>query len=418
MTAPPLESSRINSFSRACVHGKERAIARAWSALVRNGVPLIEAIPGNRDDVLVTFVWRPAHAGRAASVFTTAAESTREGAAMRLIPRAGVWYRSLQLSRSVRACYRFSPRPFPGWDADDRELGRYMQSLRPDPLNARRFVLPKSPDDPDTLDTLSVIELPGAAAQRWLRTPPSPTYHEEHHRLSSRFLPGERSVWVNLPAEFDPSRRRYHLLVVFDGLLCRQAIPVPTIVENLVRARRIGPTVVALVGNGPHARFPELGGNPRFVEFLGRELVPWLVRKYRLSVDARKVVLAGSSLGGLTAAYAALRYPRLFGNVLAQSGSFPWPCADARGRRTSLMDLYARSPKLPLRFYLDTGKLETTAIPEWGGVSQLAGVRHMRDVLVAKGYPVTYAEFDGGHDYVCWASTFADGLLSLLGRLV
>jgi enterochelin esterase-like enzyme len=37
-------------------------------------------------------------------------------------------------------------------------------------------------------------------------------------------------------------------------------------------------------------------------------------------------------------------------------------------------------------------------------------------VLVLKGYPVTYCEFDGGHDYLCWRGSFADDLLSLIGQ--
>lgn len=41
--------------------------------------------------------------------------------------------------------------------------------------------------------------------------------------------------------------------------------------------------------------------------------------------------------------------------------------------------------------------------------------RHLRDVLGLKGYEVHYAEFNGGHDYICWRGSFADGLLTLLG---
>jgi enterochelin esterase family protein len=40
----------------------------------------------------------------------------------------------------------------------------------------------------------------------------------------------------------------------------------------------------------------------------------------------------------------------------------------------------------------------------------------MRDVLLLKNYPVTYREFDGGHDYLWWRGSFADGLLSLIGQ--
>jgi enterochelin esterase-like enzyme len=77
--------------------------------------------------------------------------------------------------------------------------------------------------------------------------------------------------------------------------------------------------------------------------------------------------------------------------------------------------LFVTSPKLPLRFYLDAGSMELDRSGQGGAI--LVPNRHLRDVLRAKGYEVFYQEFIGGHDYLSWRETLADGLILLLGAL-
>jgi enterochelin esterase family protein len=47
------------------------------------------------------------------------------------------------------------------------------------------------------------------------------------------------------------------------------------------------------------------------------------------------------------------------------------------------------------------------------GPSMLRPNRHVRDILFAKGYDVTYSEYHGGHETACLRDTLPDGLLAL-----
>ena len=76
--------------------------------------------------------------------------------------------------------------------------------------------------------------------------------------------------------------------------------------------------------------------------------------------------------------------------------------------------LFISSPRKPLRFYLDAGSAEFNATG--GADSILFCTRVLRDVLRAKGYEVHYQEFAGGHDYLSWRGTLADGLIALMGN--
>jgi enterochelin esterase-like enzyme len=75
---------------------------------------------------------------------------------------------------------------------------------------------------------------------------------------------------------------------------------------------------------------------------------------------------------------------------------------------------FIKSPKLPIRFQLDAGTFEVDQVGTGGNVLETS--RHMRDVLLAKGYEVHYQQFVGDHDCLSWRGTLADGLIELIGR--
>ncbi len=334
---------------------------------------------------------------------------------MRLRPLKplGVWYRSFRLDRGTRFSYGFAAQAFPDPPTPTAWL-RYQRRIRPDPENPRRLEFPRDPDVPHDIPvSLSVLELPGASTATWAATRGPSSWKEDVHRFRSRLLRNERTIWVSLPTKVNPRSGECNVLLVFDGFTYRRTVPTPRIVENLVAAGRLGPTVAVFVGTGPLGRERELACLPAFADFLALELMPWLRRTYQLRTRPSRTVVAGSSLGGVMAAYAGMRYPRVFGRVLAQSGAFQSKVPRHESEGEWLTRQYAVAPRQPLEFYLDAGRLET-AVPPEGGVSILTAVRHLRDVLEARDYRVNYFEFEGGHDYVCWTDTLARGILALL----
>jgi predicted alpha/beta superfamily hydrolase len=213
------------------------------------------------------------------------------------------------------------------------------------------------------------------------------------------------------PAAGEP----YALAVVFDEDAYLERIPAPVIVANLIAAGRIPRTLIVLVGNPTReSRARELPPNRDFADFLAKELVPWIRERWPVTNDPGRVVVAGSSYGGLAATFAAMTYPETFGNVLSQSGSFWWATHDGAPAEPNVFARwFAASPRKPIRFYLSAGTFEKGLSGEQGGI--LEQNRHLRDVLIARGYDIHYQEVPGGHDHLSWRGTFAGGLAVLLG---
>jgi enterochelin esterase-like enzyme len=236
------------------------------------------------------------------------------------------------------------------------------------------------------------------------------------HNLASAILKEKRSFAVYTPPGYDPGGVPCDLLILFDGPAYKSEIPAPIIVDNLLAEKRIRPLVMVLVNH--RDRLKELACSELFAAFVADELVPWVRTNYHVSAQPADTIVGGFSVGGLMAAYCGLRHANVFGNVLSQSGSF-WffPGAlSSKGPPTAyeetgwLTDKFVAAPTQPVRFYLEVGRFEASF-----AASQLSENRRFRDVLKAKGYDVTYAEFNGGHDVLSWRGTFAQGLLALVG---
>jgi enterochelin esterase-like enzyme len=416
-SAPAASSNhpRLRQLERDLSRSRTSSRTRIWKEFAKPGLPLIAPIPRERGRVRVTFVWNPRSPVTAPTIYTPIADPFKGEMELRQLGSTGVWYRSLELPAAARALYGFSPLPLPGSRPRSPSWPQYFRSLRPDPHHSARLTMAKDPDDPEDVRTsVSALSLPQAPRASW-NDPRTPSFWRASRlRSRSRHLSGTRSVQVFLPPGSRSSTFDGNLVIALDGVTYTSAVPTQTIVQNLVQGGRIARTVVVAVGNAPGRRDAELLHNPHFARFLQEDLLPSLRTRFGITIEPSRTLLAGSSLGGLEAAHTAFLYPETFGGVLAQSGAFMWSDSGKLSGPPTLMREFARAPRGPTRFYLSAGTFEDTVFPGTR-MSLLSGVRQLRDVLIRKGYPVTYEEFVGGHDHFCWSSTLANGLLALLG---
>ena len=239
----------------------------------------------------------------------------------------------------------------------------------------------------------------------------------EAHVLYDSSYHRPRRVWIYTPPGYDARRAEpYPLILAFDGDEYRDTMPLPRILDSLVTARRAPAFVAVLVDDsaGP-ARIADLGNAPRMPAFLAKQLLPFVRRGWHVTTDPHRVIVTGSSAGGLGAAYVAFTHPDLFGNVWSQSGAF-WRGADASNDAPYewLTQQVKTSPKKDVRFFLDVGELEDHPTLGGSGPNFRDANRRLRDALEAKGYAVTYTEVPGGnHAERWWRERLAVGIVAL-----
>lgn len=401
-TARPVPLSRL--MESVCALPGPEGVEEFWAAVAGTGTPLVGPDPlGSDDHAAVTFLWRGAPGTRAVQVLPNKLGDPRapEDNLMEHVPGTGVWHWTLRLRRDWRGTYDFyvDEGDGPGPEAPD-----YWQWLRTrrrhDPLNHRS--LPRRWGG----DAVSYAELPAAPSARdWLPRPDAVRGEVSVHEVPSAHLGGDRRVWTYRPAgAIGATEAELPVLVLLDGEHWQPHLGLANLLDNLVADGRIPPLVALLPDSVDVAsRWTDLACSQDFVAFLDDELLPWAAARLPVTDDPARTVVAGQSLGGLTAAYASLAAPHRFGNVLAQSGSFWWPDGPDAEWLTARI---AETPRLPVRFWLSFGEQEWVALP---------AARRLRDTLADAGYDdASYREFNGGHDYLCWRTELADGLVDLL----
>jgi enterochelin esterase family protein len=401
----PDHSPTIAKLASELKHGNEAALADFWKQ-IQGHAPLVEAMAGDSHNSLVTYLWHGDDKTRRVNL--VGGPSSLDGDSVKWLARlegTDLWYRTEPVPNDSRFLYIFQvnrPEILPATlAARDRAL---FDLGHDDPLNP-----------PAHGSIASLLELPDAPLEPWLEEDPAIAHGNLSEELSidSKILNQTRKFIVYTPAGEAADNDPGWLLVVFDGEFCTHRYP--TILDNLIAARKL-PRISVLFVYQTENRDKELNCCQPQADFVVNELLPRVRANYHVGTEPKRVIVGGFSLGGLMAAYCAMKHPDEFGNVLSMSGSFWWtPEADGGDFTPSiepgwLTREFATAARLPIRFFMSAGRFESSY-----PVSLLAENRRFRDVLIAKGYPVQYQEYSSGHATLCWYTPLVAGLTHLTG---
>jgi enterochelin esterase-like enzyme len=297
-----------------------------------------------------------------------------------------VWYLTVELEWSARVEYQFEI-------LRDGKWWRFN-----DPDNPR---LARSP-----VGDSSVCYGPGYAVPDWA------TVRTEAERgalaelkLRSRAQSRDNRVTLYQPANFDTSVR-YPLLIVHDGGDYLDYASMKIILDNLIDDGKLAKIIVAFTY--PGERLTEYPNDPDHAEWITCELLPELERQFPLLDTPAGRCLMGTSFGAVAALSTAVRFPRTYGSLLLQSGSFLYSDrAVWHGEGKSFdpvvrfVDHYRAQPVRPAdRAFLSCGAYEDL----------VEANRGMLPIFRGTGMTINYVESPNGHSWESWRDHLGPGL--------
>lgn len=227
----------------------------------------------------------------------------------------------------------------------------------------------------------------------------------ETYSFYSSILNNTRKIHIYTPHDYSHTSHLQELFIVFDGNSFINDLSITKTLNYLIYEKEI-PSCIA-VAIDPVDRLEELTYNDKMNSFLTKELLPWIQTKYRVYQKAKHTTIAGFSLGGLAAFYAALQNPHIFGNVLSMSGSVHWKKGAYENKIPWIENQIStiHSNRTQPNFYIAAGDLENKPL--------LTANRRLYKASKEKECQITYEEFQGGHDGIWWREKLFDGLKAL-----
>lgn len=408
-----------------------------WEAIRHSGGPFVKPI--NNSTSLVLFIWQDPQGNEknstTASVLLDVNSLTDHHSwqpkCLHRVPETDVWLGQLEVDSKWRGSYSFIP-------IEQHQLPEFVRESQSGSRESQRawwmdVVGNQIADDLNALPMLvsgwgmsSPLHLPDAVKElgwkEWeqglLNAVPADRIHTVH--WAEEVLGNQRQCWL-----FSTAAGEAPLVVLLDGQKWNAASGTLSVLQHLTDTKKIAPAHYLLIPSiDGKTRWKELGCHFPFWQSLISNLLP--IVQIQLSHSQRSIsdyVVAGQSLGGLSALYAGLVFPEYFSKIISLSGSFWWP-EENRMRSPKLLEsdddttldnipsnsladqiLHDRVSVAHLDVYMTVGTGEED-------MHSYNDVTH--EVIKSKGGVVYYDKVYGGHDWLSWRSNLVNGLLHLL----
>ena len=255
--------------------------------------------------------------------------------------------------------------------------------------------------------------------------------------LASGFLERPVELSILLPPAGLAAPAPYPVLYLNDGQDLER-LHLPATLATLYAQRAVRPFVIVAIHAGEQrvheygtAAYPDYNGRGSragaYTRFVLEELLPFAQTHYQVSADPAEAVLAGFSLGGLSAFDLVWHHAEAFARAGVFSGSFWWR-RRAVGAGYTPADrimhglVRAGRPHPSHRFWLQAGTLdERNDRNENGVIDSLEDCLDLIEELVKTGLNVhqaiRYVQVEGGHHHPdTWGRVMPDFLVWAFGQ--
>jgi enterochelin esterase family protein len=421
----------ISELEHEIKKGNYSVLDEFWGKIKREGAPIIELFKKDINFKLVTFVIRGTSKTKNAVIITALAnqDDVLTNNICDRIKNTNLFYKTFKVLNGTRTIYTISKNNNLRYNRFFDNIMLNWHTCSPDPFNPKKFYQRYSREGQRIELEYSDLEMPDTKPRTWtLKDEDVPSGNVEQIEFYSEVLKMKRKIWVYTPPNFSKTSEKYHFLVIFDGKAFLEFTEPQVAFDNLIAKRKIPPLVAVFVHNySGFQRGRDLDCYPPFAEFIAKELVSWARENYNTSHDPNDSILTGSSSGALAAAFIGFKYPDTFRKFLSQSGFYGWHPGNLFFQRMLyyygddyvhwwtkedeqepywLIRQFYKSRKLPLKFYVNVGNLETRTMPS---------VFRFHKMLEEMGYEHYYEEFPGGHEYIAWREHLPEGLIYLIG---